>query len=214
MEKNDDKITFSKLIWIFIIGGIAGYVFETSHYFIKHGVFMNKQGLLYGPIKPIYGFAAIILSTVLSFIKDKKNFMIFVYGSLIGGAFEYICSIVLEVFFKTNMWSYSRMGLHIDGRVYLPYLPFWGLISLAWLRVVYPNLNKIFNKVPKKAMLIGTILISCFMIFNSSISTVAVWRMRERAKEIPATNSFEKFLDKHYPDEYIMKRIPYLKIVD
>ena len=214
MSEKKDRITFSKLVWIFIIGSVAGYVFETSYYLIKHGVFMNKQGLLYGPIKPIYGFGSVILSLILNLFKDKKNLSIFVYGCLVGGVFEYICSVVLEVFFKTRMWTYVDMPLNINGRVYIPYLPIWGLISLFWLRVLLPAFNSIYNKIPKKISLIITILLTVFMIFNSSISTVAVWRMRDRAKDIPASNKFERFLDKHYTDEYIMKRIPYLRLVD
>ena len=213
-EKNSDRMTFSKIIWIFLIGSIAGYVFETSYYFIKHGIFMNKQGLLYGPIKPIYGFGCVILSLLLNFVKNKKNWVMFIYGSIIGGVFEYVCSVVLEVFFKTRMWTYANMGLDINGRVYLPYLPIWGLIALLWLKVLYPLFSKIYNKVPKKVMLVSTIILSIFMIFNSTISTVAVWRMRDRGNNIPASNSFERFLDRHYTDEYIMKRIPYLRIVD
>lgn len=214
MSKDSEKITFSKIIWIFLIGSVFGYLFETSYYFIKTGVFMNKQGLLYGPIKPIYGFGCVILTLLLNLVRDKKNIIVFLYGSLIGGVFEYFCSLILEVFFKTRMWSYANMGLDINGRVFLPYLPIWGLIALLWLKVLYPLFNKIYNKVPKKVLLVCTILLSCFMIFNSTISTVAVWRMRARSKDIPATTKLDKFLDKHYTDKYIMKRIPYLKIVD
>lgn len=214
MDEKENKLTYTKIIWIFIIGSIAGYIFEVSFYFIKHGVFLNKQGLLYGPIKPIYGFGAVLLSLVLNFVKNKKGWFIFIFGSIVGGAFEYFCSLLLEYFFKTRMWSYSKMGLDINGRVFIPYLPIWGLIALLWLKVVYPWFSKIINKIPKKPLLTATILVSVFMIFNSTISTVAVWRMRERAKEMPPSSKFEKFLDKHFTDEYIMKRIPYLKIVD
>ena len=66
MKNKDREITITKLVWIFVIGSIAGYVLETSFYLLKHGVFMNKQGLLYGPIKPIYGIAACILSIILN----------------------------------------------------------------------------------------------------------------------------------------------------
>lgn len=213
-ENKSNRMTFSKIILIFIIGSIAGYLFETSYYFIKHGVFMNKQGLLYGPIKPIYGFGCVILSLLLNFVKDKKTWTIFVYGSIVGGIFEYLCSVILELFFKTRMWNYSNMGLDINGRVFIPYLPIWGLIALLWLKIIFPRFNEYFDKIPKKIRIFLTIFLSVFMIFNATISTVAVWRMRDRANNIPAKNFFERFLDRHYTDEYIMKRIPYLKIVD
>ena len=214
MDKKEERITYTKLIWIFVIGSIAGYVIEVSFYFFKHGIFLNKQGLLYGPFKPIYGFGSVILSLILSFVHNKKNWVIFIYGSLIGGVFEYICSLILEYFFKTRMWTYANMGLDINGRVYLPYLPIWGLIALLWLKVIYPWFSKIIAKIPKKPLLYCTIFVSIFFVFNSTISTIAVWRMRDRAKSIPATSKLDRFLDKYYTDEYIMKRIPYLRVVD
>lgn len=214
MDKKEKNLTFSKFVWIFVIGSIAGYVFETSFYYIKHGVFMNKQGLLYGPIKPIYGFGCAILTYILNFVKDKSKLYIFIFGSIVGGIFEYACSLILEYFYGTRMWTYANMGLDIHGRVYLPYLPVWGLIALLWLKVVYPKFNNLYNKIPKKPLLIATILMSIFLIYDSGISTLATRRMTERAHNIPAGNKFEKYLDKHYPDEYILKKVPYLKIVD
>ena len=214
MEKSKEKMTYTKIIWIFVIGCIAGYIFEVSFYFLKHGFFLNKQGLLYGPFKPIYGFGCVIISLFLNFVKNKKNLIIFIYGSILGGVFEYACSLILQYFFKTRMWTYSHMGLDINGRVYLPYLPIWGLIALLWLKIIYPWFSRVIAKIPKKTLCICTIIISVFFIFNSTISTVAVWRMRARAKDVPATSKLDKFLDKYYTDEYILKRIPYLRIVD
>ena len=214
MEKSKEKMTYTKIIWIFVIGCIAGYIFEVSFYFLKHGFFLNKQGLLYGPFKPIYGFGCVIISLFLNFVKNKKNWIIFIYGSILGGVFEYVCSLILQYFFKTRMWTYSHMGLDINGRVYLPYLPIWGLIALLWLKIIYPWFSGVIAKIPKKLLCICTIIISVFFIFNSTISTVAVWRMRARAKDVPATSKLDKFLDKYYTDEYILKRIPYLRIVD
>lgn len=214
MKNKDREITLTKLIWLFVIGSIAGYLIETSFYLIKHGVFMNKQGLLYGPFKPIYGLASCILSLILNLLRGKNNWLIFIFGSLIGGAFEFLCSIVLEYFFGTRMWSYANMGMNIQGRVFLPYLPIWGVISLLWLRFVYPGFNKAFNKIPKIPLYIITVLVSIFLIFDILISSFAVMRMGERAHNVPANTKFEKYLDKKYTDEYILKRVPYVKIVD
>ena len=214
MKKSEREVTLVKLIWIFIIGSIAGYIIETSFYMIKHGVFMNKQGLLYGPFKPIYGVGAVLLSIILNMLKGKNNWLIFFFGSIIGGVFEYICSIVLEYVFGTRMWSYANMGMNINGRVFIPYLPIWGIISLLYLKVLYPGFNKVYLKVPKKLLYFLTIIVSIFMVYDILISSFAVMRMSERAHNVPSSTKFEKYLDKKYTDKYILKRVPYLKIVD
>ena len=214
MNKKDREITITKLVWIFIIGCIAGYFIETSYYLIKHGVFMNKQGLLYGPFKPIYGLAACILSVILNLLKGKNNWLIFFFGSIIGGVFEYACSFVLEYVFGTRMWYYSKAGMNIQGRVYLPYIPMWGIIALIWLKLVYPGFNNLYNKIPKKPLYVVTILVSLFLVYDVLISSFAVMRMGERAHNVPAGTKFERYLDKKFTDEYILKRVPYVKIVD
>ena len=214
MKKSEKEVTLVKLIWIFVIGSIAGYLIETSFYLLKHGVFMNKQGLLYGPIKPIYGVGAVLLSIVLNLFKGKKSWLVFIFGSIIGGAFEYICSVVLEYVFGTRMWSYEHMGMHINGRVFLPYLPIWGIISLLYLKVFYPGFSKAYNKVPKKLLYTLTVLVSVFLVYDILISSFAVMRMSERAHNVPASTKFERYLDKKYTDKYILKRVPYIKIVD
>ena len=214
MKTKDREITITKIIWIFVIGSIAGYLLETSFYLLKHGVFMNKQGLLYGPIKPIYGIAACLLSIILNLLKGKKNWLIFIFGSVIGGVFEYTCSLVLEYVFGTRMWSYTKMGMDINGRVFLPYLPVWGIIALLWLKYIYPSFNKVFNKIPKFPLYIATILVSIFMAYDILITSFAVMRMSERAHNVPASTKFEKYLDKNYKDKYVLKKMPYLRIVE
>ncbi|MCR5787913.1 MAG: putative ABC transporter permease [Bacilli bacterium] len=214
MKKDEKWISFSKLIWIFLIGAVAGYIIETSFYYIKHGEFLSKQGLLYGPIKPIYGIGAVIYTLMLYFLKNKQNWKIFVYGCIIGGIFEYVCSLVLEYCFGTRMWSYKNMGLDINGRVYLPYLIGWGGIALLYLKVLYPTFNKIYEKVPKKPLTILTILVTVFLVYDVTISSLAVKRMTARKDGVKATTKYQKYMDKHYSDEYILKKVPYLRLAD
>lgn len=203
-----------KLIWIFIIGSLCGYFIETSYYFFKHGIFLNKQGLLYGHIKPIYGFASVLITIFLSAFVNKNHLKIFIYGCFFGGAFEYLCSLVLQYFFHTQMWYYHNKYLSINGRVNLLYLPFWGLAAHLWLKFAIPYFNKVFDKLPEKIMKYITIIITVLIILDFSISIVAVRRMKYRNNGVEPKNNFQVFLDKHYTDDFIKKRIPYLKIVD
>lgn len=203
-----------KLIWIFIIGSLLGYGIETGYYFLKHGVFLNKQGLLYGHIKPIYGFSSIFITLFLSAFVNKSNFKIYLYGCIFGGVFEYICSLVLELFFHTRMWHYHNKYTNINGRVNILYIPLWGFIALLWLRVIMPYFSKLFDKINGRILKVVTVILTILIIFDFFISIVAVKRMKERIDNKKATNSFERYLDKHYTDDFIMDRIPYLRIVD
>ena len=46
------------------------------------------------------------------------------------------------------------------------------------------------------------------MIFNMAISALAVQRWDQRDHGVKADNSFEEFLDKTYPDDFMRKIYP------
>ena len=46
MDTKKEKITFSELVWLFVIGCVGGFVLETFFHYFKKGEWINKQGLL------------------------------------------------------------------------------------------------------------------------------------------------------------------------
>jgi len=212
-KRETKKFDIGKIVIIFIIGAVLGYFIETFYHIIKHGTYVSKRGLLYGHIKPIYGVGTVIATILVGFFKDRSKTEVFVFGSIVGGVFEYLCSLFLEIFFGTRMWSYANMGFDIHGRVFVPYLPMWGFIAVFWAFVFVPYFDKIYYKIAKKPRNILTIILSAFLIFNIAISSLAVWRMKARDNGDKASNFYERFMDKHYSDRFIRKRVPYIKII-
>ncbi len=208
-----EKINFATSIWLFTIGGFFGYILETIWHFLKHGVFINKQGLIYGPFKPIYGFGLLIIIICMQPFKDKKLLPKFIIGTLIGSAFEYFGSLFQELFFKTTTWNYSSFHFNIGGRIYLPYCLAWGIIAVLTIDYLFPYLKKIALNIPLKLKKAATILLSIFMIFNVSITTLATIRYSERARNIKANNELFKLIDKLYPDKYMNNKFPKLKVI-
>jgi len=138
------KILFH-LFWLFLIGGIFGYVLETFWHFYKYHEWINKQGLWYGPIKPIYGFGLIIITLFLSKQRYKTSLKIFLIGIIIGSIYEYFTSCFQEYAFNTETWSYLNMNYNIHGRIYLPYCFAWGLITLIWIKFLLPFYLKFYK---------------------------------------------------------------------
>lgn len=192
-------ICFEKIFWIFIIGCVFGCMVEVLNHFIHYGNFVSRSGLIYGPLNPVYGFGLVIFVLFLS--KIKNPILIFIGGMLLGGGFEYVCSFVQEKVFGTISWDYSHQLFNIGGRTSLKYMLIWGVLALIFMKFVYPILSNLIEKIPVKIGRILTVILVVFVIFDAVISIIACLRQSERALGEKASNKFEVFLDKHYPDE-------------
>ena len=197
----------SKLIWIFFIAALLGDIIETLFCRATMGIWMSRSSLIYGPFSIVWGLGCVLLTAVLYQYRNHRDAFIFLFGTVLGGAYEYICSIFTELVFGTVFWDYSRLPFNLGGRINLLFCFFWGIAAVVWMKVLYPLLSGLIEKIPKKPGIICTWILIVFMIFNMIISSLAMDRYTERHNNpAPAENALEEFLDSHFPDER-MKRI-------
>ena len=173
-----------------------------------------RVGLVYGPFQPIYGGGAAIITLCLYKLYKQDDIVIFVASGIIGAAFEYLCSWGQEMLFGTVSWDYSGTPFNIDGRTNLMFALIWGTLGLIWIKEIYPAMSRMIEKIPKRPGAILTILLVAFMLFDGFISCAALTRANERAEGIPATSSFQMFLDKHLDDNYLALVYPNMQKVN
>lgn len=190
-----------KIFWIFVIGSVFGFVVEMLYATIYTRTLVIRQGLIYGPFIQVYGAGAVAYYFLISKFKEPKE--AFFAGAIMGGILEYLFSFFQEIFFGTISWDYSKFILNLNGRICLLYCVYWGIIAVAFLKIVYPWIQKIEPLIYKKSVRILTIFMVLFMTFDITISGLAASRQQERRKNIPPKNDLDIFLDKQYPDEFL-----------
>ena len=202
---NKDKIReeLTILFWIFIIGSIAGFIFEITVVFFQKGYFELRQGLIYGPFIPVYGIGAMLYYVVLNKIKLKNKLQIFLITMLLGGLTEYLCSFTQEKLFGTISWDYSYLPFNINGRTSLLHCIYWGIGGILYVTYIEPIIEKMREKINKNCIRIITIILALFMIFDITISWMAAERQIERKSNVEPENKMDLFFDEYYPDEYI-----------
>lgn len=199
---------FYKLVWIFIIGCLMGCVLEMLWCYAHNGYFESRSGVLYGPLNPVYGFGAVLLSMLLWRIRDYNSLLIFLASAVIGAAFEYGCSWFQEVVFHTVSWEYSNSPLNLHGRTNVQFAICWGLLGLVFVQHTLPYLSNLIELIPNRIGRWLTWLFVIFMVFDLFISAAAVRRQTERRMGREAQNAFAVFLDEHYDDDYLKKIYP------
>lgn len=203
---------FHKLVWLFFIGSFLGDITETIFCLVTMGKLMSRSSVLYGPFSVVWGLAIVMLTLLLDRYKDRDDRYIFLFGTIVGGAYEYICSVFTELVFGTVFWDYSGIPFNLGGRINLLYCFFWGIAALVWLKLIYPFLSGLIEKIPKKAGTWLSWIFVVFMVCNMAISALALARYSERAAGEPADNAVEIFLDRHYPDERMDRVYPNAKL--
>ena len=203
MNKNKLREELTILFWIFIIGSIAGFIFEITVVFFQKGHFEIRQGLIYGPFIPVYGIGAILYYVVLNKIKLKNKLQIFLITMLLGGLTEYLCSFMQEKLFGTISWDYSYLPFNIQGRTSLLHCIYWGIGGILYVTYIEPLIEKMREKINKNIIRIITIILAIFMIFDITISWMAAERQIERKRNVEPENKMDLFFDEYYPDEYI-----------
>lgn len=201
-------LCYAKLFWIFMIGCFIGVVLETVLCLVNNHVLQNRSGVIYGPFNPVYGVGAVLMTTLLYPIAQRGDLFVFVGSALIGGSFEYLCSYLQELIFGTVSWDYSSMPLNINGRTNVPYMLFWGVLGLVWMKRVYPLLSSLIEKLPKRWGVVLTWALTVFMVLDMAISALAVERQSQRRAGIPPSNGFQRFLDVEYPDSRLETIFP------
>ena len=205
-------ICFDKLVWVFVIMSIGGCLFEMVFLRVKNGVWMSRASLVYGPISIIWGFGAVFLTVVLQRLREKEDRFIFLSGCLLGGIYEYTCSVISEVVFGTVFWDYSDMPFNIGGRTNLLFCIFWGVVSVWWMKWAFPKITVYIEKIPPVAGKVITWTVLILLVLDCFASGAALLRYVDRIENPGAANIFVQFLDLSFPDAYLEKVWPNLRL--
>lgn len=202
-----EGLSFEKLFFIFLICSVVGAIYEDILIYVMQGQWMLHRGVIYGPFNVIYGFGAALMCWIL-LRKPYKDWQIFGLAALVGGVVEYALSFLQEVFTGTTSWDYSHQLLNLNGRTTIPIMLFWGLLGLLLVKVVYPLLSNLIEKIPVQfgETLYRVLLI--FMIFDMLISWTAILRQNLRHQGVPPWTPVGEFYDGFYTGDYLRKYFP------
>ena len=138
--------------------------------------------------------------------REKPDYIIFITGTILGGAYEYICSLFTEIVFGTIFWDYSKLPFNLGGRINLLYCFFWGIAAVIWIKLLYPLLSKWIELIPMKAGKLFIWVFLAFMMVDISVTSCAMLRHSARQMHMGAQNKVDVYLDQHFNDEWMAKR--------
>lgn len=168
---------FFEYFSLFLIYSFIGWLFEVFLALVKEHKFINR-GFLIGPILPIWGSGAMLITLILK--PSDSIFNLIVSSAFIGTSLEYVVNYLMEKLFKARWWDYSHLPFNINGRVWLGASATFGVGGLFVIEFLNPCFLNLLGTIDKSLLIyIGSVLllimiidlcVSCKIIKNLKLS--------------------------------------------
>lgn len=145
---HDFPAIFYKLVFLFGIASVFGYLWEVLLTYIQCGNWCNR-GFLHGPWLPIYGFGSLCLLALLHVFANHPVKVFFLSG-LIGGFLELITGLSLDIYWNKRYWDYTGLPYDLAGYVSLSSFLCFCVAGTLWVCILVPLLYRIWNKLSHK----------------------------------------------------------------
>lgn len=217
LEKDEKEDVFAsgcgfyKLACLFFIGAFLGDITETVFCRFSMGRWMSRSSVVFGPFSIVWGLGCAMLTWILYRYREQSDRRLFLCGTILGGAYEYICSVFTEIVFGTVFWDYSKIPFNLGGRINLLYCFFWGFAAIIWMKGIYPFLSRWIEKIPVRIGKPLCMIMFFFMSVNIALSGLALDRYSKRHDGLPAKNAVGELMDDWFPDPYMEKVYPNIK---
>lgn len=202
---------FYKLACLFFIGAFLGDITETVFCRFSMGRWMSRSSVVFGPFSIVWGLGCAMPTWILYRYREQSDRRLFLCGTILGGAYEYICSVFTEIVFGTVFWDYSKIPFNLGGRINLLYCFFWGFAAIIWMKGIYPFLSRWIEKIPVRIGKPLCMIMVFFMSVNIALSGLALDRYSKRHDGLPAKNAVGELMDDWFPDPYMEKVYPNIK---
>lgn len=153
----------------FFFYSAAGWFVESLYRSIGEKRIINS-GFLTGPMCPIYGTGALVMTIFLYDPFKDKPLLVFLLGMVLCDIVEYITSVLMEVLFHARWWDYTYEFLNIKGRICLKHTLYWGVVALTFVKLIHPHVDKVimsFNVKTVRFILIGIFVVFFIDVANS-----------------------------------------------
>lgn len=217
LEKDEKEDVFAsgcgfyKLACLFFIGAFLGDITETVFCRFSMGRWMSRSSVVFGPFSIVWGLGCAMLTWIWYRYREQSDRRLFLCGTILGGAYEYICSVFTEIVFGTVFWDYSKIPFNLGGRINLLYCFFWGFAAIIWMKGIYPFLSRWIEKIPVRIGKPLCMIMVFFMSVNIALSGLALDRYSKRHDGLPAKNAVGELMDDWFPDPYMEKVYPNIK---
>lgn len=214
MAHKENRITYSKLFWLFIMGSLLGVLLEGVFCLFCYGHWETHVVSVWGHFCIIYGFGASGIYAGSVLMERKNTLTKFVTFAVIATVVEYLCGALLKYALDMKAWDYHGKFLNIDGIICLQMTFVWGLLGVLFSKYAVSPLEKLFAKMNGKGCKVACVCLSVFMAVNLAVTSTVILRWSERHHGAEPKSKIGIYIDDVYNDDVMEKRFVEWKFLD
>ncbi len=167
---------------LFLLYSGIGWAAETVYCSVPKGHFVQR-GFLHGPLCPIYGTGALLVLFLLTpFFRHPA--LVFLLGTVITSALEYLTSFLMERLFHTRWWDYSGRRWNLHGRICLRNSLLFGVMCLVLTEWIHPFFQRQVSRLPAAALLsLSGVLLALFAA-DTALSVLSAIHLGRRLQAL------------------------------
>ena len=206
------KADYVALFWLFMAGSVLGFIAEGLWCVLTDGHWENHSSTVWGPFCIIYGVGALAVNLISGLLRCRGLAAQFAAFSLSGAAVEFFGSVFQGLRFGSVSWDYSAHVLNLGGRVNFKMALMWGVLGVAFIRLVFPVLSRALARLRGKGARVLCAVMSVFMAANLLVTSAAIVRWRDRGEA--SDSPFVQWIDSTYDDSTMAGIFPNMVFTD
>lgn len=153
----------------FFIFSVFGHLYETLLFKVIGE--KGTSGFLYGYWTPVYGIGVVLIlfisKNIFKTLKLNKFIEVLIFAVIIFivlTIIEYIGGHILHFIFHKDFWNYSLLKYNFGKYICLNVSILWVVLSLVFLYLIKPWMDKIVIKIPSGITIILLILFAIDLV--------------------------------------------------
>lgn len=170
----------------FFFYSISGWCIESTYCSIGEKRLINR-GFLTGPLCPIYGTGALVMTVLLYNPFRGRPFITFLLGMLLCDLVEYLTSFLMETLFHARWWDYTYEFMNLNGRICLKHSIFWGIGAVGFVEVIHPGVDALLCSVPENILLyisVGLVAVLVLDISNAVRKALDIRQLQDKLRNL------------------------------
>lgn len=210
------------ILWSFLVYAFLGVLVEMVFCLMTEAVLESRTGLLYLPLRPLYGVGG-VACTVLLHPFAGQWLLVFLGSFVVLSVVELVASYAMDAASATVCWDYRHKLLSVQGRICLEYSLYWGALGLLVVYALDPFLSGLLATTRSEVSESLLTALLALTLLSTALTLAAITRIRRRVRtpdplsrgveDSTVLALWERLIDRVVPDPVMINTFPRMSLL-